>query len=477
MWQRMSDMFGRQSYFDSLIYASGCEVTVYCDGDGDNPVRVLSADSGFRMGKVSRMWVDGFLADIRRTLVFGDTDEHAIRIEFEDYTIPEYAFYGCTALTAVTIESSVQHIGLNAFGGASNVARIVVGGNSLPQTNLNAFGYIMNMCCSNYGIDVARVYVSREALHQSLSNGWGMLMGVATFKPLLDEHPFSVAANKTVAFSSANLQYLGSQDVFTFGKWQGEKFGKNGGNETAPASRGQYYEPIDLFSWGCSGGQYDGYHRHYKPYDCIYYSSASAYAYYYGIVYGSQNYSYNLAATGADWGVANRFMSERVRTGWRTLTANEWQYLFQTRANATARRAKATVGGVKGLILLPDDWVLPTGATLTTDAVATTSYASNELSVDDWEPLEDAGAIFLPATGFRAAVSTNSATTTADDYTGTGKPTVGDADHSGNPTGSYWSTTYSGSQAYRFYFANGSNTPKSATERYKGYGVRLVRDN
>ena len=323
------------------------------------------------------------------------------------------------------------------------------------------------------------MYASRDAIEHTVTGSWGKLEDVAAFKPILEEHPFSVSADKTVLFASANLQYVAGKHTFTFGKWQGEAFGKSeeGGNETAPASRAQSMEPIDLFSWGCSGASYAGYHRHYKPYDCVYYSSASSYAYYYGIVYGSQNYSYNLDGTGADWGVYADFPSEIFQRGWRTLTANEWAYLFASRPNASTLRAKGKIDGVKGLILLPDDWVPPSGASLITDVAGTTTFSSNTLSLDEWKVLEDAGAVFLPATGFRSAVAAKSANITADDYSGNGKPTVGDADHANNPTGSYWSTTYSGAQAYRFYFANSSTTTKSAVDRFKGYGVRLVRDN
>lgn len=468
----------RRRYMGAVELAS-CLVRVYVDGAGDAAVRVLSDAVGFDFGTVASMMVDGVSVAPARTLVFGDTMEHEVTVAFRMVGVPDWAFAGCTAITAVGFDDTVHSVGTGALWGCVGVARVVVDGEVLPAAAATAFGDPLDdttLCCSAWGADVARVYAPRTAYVGGVTGEWSELRRFATFKPLLKEHPFTVAADKTVRFASGNLQYLGSKEAFCFGKRQHEMVGNGVGNTTAPASRQTQDNLIDLFSWGCSGGQYDGYHRHWKPYDCIYYSSASAYAYYYGIVYGSQNYSYNLAATGADWGVANRFMSERVRTGWRTLTANEWQYLFQTRANATARRAKAKIDGVKGLILLPDDWALPTGVALVTDAAATTNYGSNTFTASEWALLEDAGAIFLPAAGFRAAVSTNSATTTADDYTGTGKPTVGDADHSGNPTGSYWSTTYSGSQAYRFYFANASNTPKSATDRYKGYAVRLVRD-
>lgn len=451
-----------------------------CMGKASHEVRVLSSNALFDFGHVSRMWVDNSEVMPSRELVFGDTIEHEIRIQFDTTNkLPDYTFFDCDALISVTIEDSVKEIGECVFQGAVNVSCMVVFGDSLPNANHKAFGDSSDpdsMCCSRFGPDVSRIYASAGVL-KTISDDWEDLEKYATFKPLLEEHPYSVASNRTVLFGSSNLQYIADHDVFTFGKWQGAYMGAGGGNETAPASRGNSGLPIDLFGWGCSGGDYAGYRRHWKPYDCVYYSSGSSFAYYYGIVYGSSNYSYNIAATGADWGVANRMISERVRTGWRTLTADEWVYLFSGRKNASALRAKCNIDGTKGLILLPDDWSLPDGANLVTDVLSSTTYASNTMTRDDWDVLENAGAVFLPATGYRSGVTASSSTTTADDYSGSAKPSVGDGDHSGNPTGSYWSTTYSGSSAYRFYFANGNTTAKSAGDRYKGYAVRLVRDN
>lgn len=454
------------------------DVTVYVNGRNGVANRVLTDNPNFSLSSVSSMWVDGVEMIPTKTVVFDDEDEHSIHFQFVGASVPAYTFYGCDELVCVTLGQSIEGIGDYALYGTVGVGCLVVYGSALPLTGVCSFGDPSDantMCCSGYGQSVARVYAKRE-VYETLTGGWKDLEACAAFKPLLVEHPFTVSASKAVSFGSSNLQYLGSKNVFTFGTWQGEMYGKNGGNETAPASRGQSVQLIDLFGWACSGGDYAGYHRHWKPYDCVYYSGGSSFAYYYGIVYGSQNYSYSLDGTGADWGVANRLPSEQVRSGWRTLTADEWNYLWATRSNATALRAKGKVSDVKGLILLPDDWVLPEGASLVTDASGTTTFASNTLNDGEWAVLEDAGAIFLPAAGYRSAVSANSATVTADDYTGSGVPTVGDADHSGNPVGSYWSTTYIGSQAYRFYFANASTTTRNAAARYTGYSVRLVRD-
>lgn len=45
--------------------------------------------------------------------------------------------------------------------------------------------------------------------------------------------------------------------------------------------------------------------------------------------------------------------------GFRTLTADEWEYLLKSRANADSKVGYATVGGVHGIIILPDEFTDP----------------------------------------------------------------------------------------------------------------------
>ena len=50
-----------------------------------------------------------------------------------------------------------------------------------------------------------------------------------------------------------------------------------------------------------------------------------------------------------DWG-------DYVEGDWRTLTAEEWNYLLFERTEAGEKRAVGTVNGMHGLLLLPDKW-------------------------------------------------------------------------------------------------------------------------
>ena len=65
----------------------------------------------------------------------------------------------------------------------------------------------------------------------------------------------------------------------------------------------------------------------------------------------------------------------------------------------------AEVNGVQGLVLLPDDWVLPEGVTFNIGvAIGMDSKyykTKNLLSLEEWTKMEAAGAVFLPAAGYR----------------------------------------------------------------------------
>lgn len=92
-----------------------------------------------------------------------------------------------------------------------------------------------------------------------------------------------------------------------------------------------------------------------------------------------------------DWG-------SYMEGGWRTLTADEWRYLIGARPNYEELCASATVCGVKGLVLLPDNF---TGYVRT----IRWAYTDNEYDADEWAKMEAAGVVFLPAAGYQASDS------------------------------------------------------------------------
>ena len=143
---------------------------------------------------------------------------------------------------------------------------------------------------------------------------------------------------------------------------------------------------------------------------------------------------------------------------WRTLLNSEWRYLISTRVNANKLRGIAMVNGVHGYVILPDDWIIPNGLTWTAEA---NTWTTNSYSIQEWEKMENNGAIFLPCGGYRK------------------KTTINDV----NTRGDYWSFSFlayfeegGNSHAYKIYFKEETINPEYKGLRSYGCSVRLVQD-
>ena len=250
---------------------------------------------------------------------------------------------------------------------------------------------------------------------------------------------FSVSGSQKVYFSKGNLQYQPSTNTWQFASHQYDYISDDNSNID------QYYNGwIDLFGWGTSNFMHGA--TCYQPW-----SMSQSYNDYY--VYGSSSSNLYDQTGLADWGVnavSNGGNQTRV---WRTLTKNEWAYLFQTRNTASGLRyAKAEVEGKNGVILLPDNWSTST-YTLQNANSDNASFDSNVISSSSWSILQSAGAVFLPAAGSRAGT------------------TVSGADASGY----YWSSTcYNEHYASLLGFNNTSLSPYQNDYKYYGQSVRLV---
>jgi len=228
---------------------------------------------------------------------------------------------------------------------------------------------------------------------------------------------FSVSATKKVNFSKGNLQYQASTKTWRFAEHQWDMIG-DANKIISPSYSGW----IDLFGWGTGNNPTK--------------SSTS-----------SSDYS-----SFSDWG--NNTISNGGGKNWFTLTKDEWVYVFDTRSTSSGiRYAKATVNGVKGVILLPDTWN-SSNYSLSNTNKSDASFRSNRISQSDWtSKLEANGAVFLPAAGWRGGTS------------------VGDV----GSYGYYWSATYydSGRASY-VYFSDGFLNADAWGYRQYGRSVRLV---
>ena len=291
----------------------------------------------------------------------------------------------------------------------------------------------------------------------------------------VDEH------GGTISFAPGNLQYQHSTGTFRFASIQSETIGSGRGNAWDITYIGDAW--MDLFCWGTSG--YDNTAN--DPY-AVRFSPASRVPqnneHTAGIINEEHNRwgcgpSYDmpgiepsLVGTSAnyDWGVYNAIYNPRTNTidpagTWRTPTAEEMDYIINTRTTSSGvRYAKAQVAQVwpraNGLIIVPDDWDASI-YTFNNPNTPTSSYSSNDVSRADWKVLERAGCVFLPCGGSQAM-----------DGWEIEQPTV---------VGMYWTTTvsnyYSEAYAYNLHFHSGGTlevTPYGA--RMERGSVRLVKD-
>ena len=252
-----------------------------------------------------------------------------------------------------------------------------------------------------------------------------------------DQHQFSVAEGKVVVIAPGNLQYNKNTYTWSFMEHQYDMAEENDRYVGWDYSS---EDVVSLFGWGTSGFDL-------SPYTTLHVDEDYVQQYGPGITSGEFAAVY-------DWGRYNTISNGGDYT-WRTPTTTEWQYLLQSRSS-TPRYAQATVAGVYGLIIFPDNYVHPSGVTAINNAdSACTGYADNTYDAATWSALERVGCIFLPASGRRDEHATE---------------LVGDE-------GYYWTSTAHGSEsAYTLYFYDGTVSPGNTNDRYYGHSVRLFRD-
>ena len=234
---------------------------------------------------------------------------------------------------------------------------------------------------------------------------------------------FSVNDTTKVHFSQGNLQYVGT---WQFAENQWDYFGNS-----------QSDNHRDLFGWGTGNAPY---------------------------LVSTDNHLYSSFV---DWGTNAITNGGNEANVWRTLTKDEWVYLFYTRENAATLFALGSVNGVNGTILLPDDWTLPAGASFTastTQGLADqglyfynangNNFSDNTYTSKQWAVMESAGAVFLPAAGYREGTDVSLAGT----------------------RGYYWAATpLVADYAYYFFFNSKRLNSQHSNYRYFGHSVRLVR--
>lgn len=239
-------------------------------------------------------------------------------------------------------------------------------------------------------------------------------------------HPFTIGEDKQAWIAQGNLQYQPSTNTWRFALTQYHYCGD--ANRYIEDDSNEYTGWMDLFGWGTA----------FHPTRMR--DVSSAYSPF------------------ADWGknkISNGDSHGYTNITWRTPTAIEWEYIIGNRGSRQNKnlRGYATVNDVHGYVFLPDDWSLPSGVSFN---AAATDYDTNKYDAKAWRSMEAAGAVFLPASGFRYV----------HQFQSEGK------------SASYWSSslvTSSTTMAHCFFFSVPKmGQPVTESNLYEGHSVRLI---
>ncbi len=296
-----------------------------------------------------------------------------------------------------------------------------------PVTAVDSITYDMNNMITGDTLKLIMPRATKEIVYKEIHDT--IYIYECHDEKLLDG-AFSVSVGKQVAFTKGNLQYIKSTNTWSFAENQYEMLG------TANVSGDALADKIDLFGW-----------------------SANNETAQWGISTSTDNTDY--AGDFVDW--STNTIASSVQNTYRTLTKDEWYYLRNTRTNAdsligVARIELSDSEYANGLVLLPDNWQCPESLKFKSGFESTCSieaYATHQtFTLADWLKLEAAGAVFLPASGYRNGASVNR----VQDY------------------GHYWSAT-AGDSNYAFgmnFYSDKSDTYGDG--RTNGRALRLVKD-
>ena len=270
---------------------------------------------------------------------------------------------------------------------------------------------------------------------------------------------FKVSDTKSVYFSQGNLQFNAqgthktaegtAKGTWRFAESQWDVIG-SGNMKIAE----DYDGWIDLFGWGTSGWVNDVSAN--SPWS----TSEDGSDYY----LDGQSRLFEDAPL-ADWGVFNVIRNGGNEMTWRTLTADEWSYLFENNSWTLGYVETSDEQTMLCYLLIPEGFVAPSGINVSVlselsnesnDEIAESSYAKNFYSIEQFEELEKMGVVALPCGGHRWG-------TTVEEV---------------RSVGNYWSASGNSEEGigYSFTFSSTSANPQSDSNLGEGLSVRLVRD-
>jgi hypothetical protein len=392
-------------------------------------------------------------------------------------------FYGCTNLTTAS-ELPATTLANSCYASMFQDCTSLTTAPALPATTLvhRCYNFMFSGCtklnsvtclatdisaveCTNYwlnGVAKTGTFTKAESMEgwttgsSGIPSGW-TVKSIPT-GALLGKFTINGSGNQ-VRFSKGNLQYTKSTSTWSFMEQQYSTVETN----ASPYCTDDYGDKdvVSLFGWATSGYNHGA--TCYQPYS----TNTTCSRYY---AYGNSTKNLYDQTGQADWGynaISNGGNTEN--SGWRTLTRDEWVYLFKTRTTggtvfgtSSARYAHATIrtdvsGGVNGIILFPDGLSIAASEVTTAGTVNGNSEWGTKCTSSQWTALAAKGCVFLPAAGERFG-----------DNDGVTVRLVGS-------NGCYWASTYyTTDNGGHVAFGNNFLSPYGGLRR-SGHSVRLVR--
>lgn len=290
-------------------------------------------------------------------------DQYGVTVDGVELTELNYADplnNGEVAYNPSTKELTLNSSTMEASTGVTNVISStdaitvkLIGTNSIKNTHGAAFDLALGSVIRGEGELVISSTQGASCSALSFADGLGIagakeyntnMVYITEITTQALSPAFSVAADNTVQFTLGNLQYNASLDIWRFAQAPYTYHE----NETTDPLKGKW---SSLHQW-------------------------------------DEN----------QWSDAAVYNGNNQKNQWRLLTVNEWRYLLFQRTNSLYLYSKGSIEGVLGLIVLPDDWTLPTGLTFVNNVLY--QYGDNEYSAADWAKMEANGAVFFPLDGF-----------------------------------------------------------------------------
>ena len=309
-----------------------------------------------------------------------------------------------TEVTAVLKQSGSPIISGNVTtDGAGNATfAMAVEENTYFQTlSLTIGGHDITLTSGSKQLAAGKIYtVNRSAV--ALPEG--ALAGKFTINASGDKVRFSQGnLQAVIAAGGPTNTYNYEASSWQFAEHQWDFIGNAAGNTSFAEG-----STVDLFGWVGNTATYNTYGL------CTFvtttdYSVINASHAYYGSGSGQSGQTLRN-----DWGtLAISNGGNTANSGWRTLTIDEWEYLFKTRSGATVkgtsnvRYTLATIntnngsGGVQGAILFPDGVTIANGEATSWGALNDVSQWGTRCTTTQWTALAAKGCVFLPITGYR----------------------------------------------------------------------------